>query len=287
MATPWTVHFTRNHQRISNVVHTFAENREQEGQTAWTRRLAVARAHFREYSVQRGGGKTPYLFSWETAKIEHNEQSEYAEFFMQGIMFLSPHRASGRLNLCLNSTPSCRRNCLKSAGRLAMDSSQRAQKIRTEFLADHPAQFFTVMLGEMEAGRKRAWKMNMKLVLRLNGLSDVQWHEWFDLSAHFPTVQFSEYTKEEDAVDTRTNEYTILSYSERYTEDQVRVMKRNVAVVFDGGLPETWAGKPVIDGDLHDFRFLDPRGVIVGLRAKGDAIGGSARGERFIVEGVK
>jgi hypothetical protein len=39
--------------------------------------------------------------------------------------------------------------------------------------------------------------------------------------------------------------------------------------VFWPTLPSTWLGFPVIDGDRHDARFLDPAGVIVGLRAKG------------------
>jgi hypothetical protein len=37
-------------------------------------------------------------------------------------------------------------------------------------------------------------------------------------------------------------------------------------------LPETFHGLKVIDGDKDDLRFLDPKGVIVGLIAKGDAI---------------
>jgi hypothetical protein len=49
----------------------------------------------------------------------------------------------------------------------------------------------------------------------------------------------------------------------------------NVSVVFNTvrgqALPGYWQGYRVIDGDLHDVRFLDPRGVVVGLRAKGEA----------------
>lgn len=37
-------------------------------------------------------------------------------------------------------------------------------------------------------------------------------------------------------------------------------------------LPATYNGIPVIDGDVSDFRPVDPSGVIVGLRAKGAAI---------------
>jgi len=46
---------------------------------------------------------------------------------------------------------------------------------------------------------------------------------------------------------------------------------RNVAVVFDA-IPTTWEGWTVIDGDADDMRWRDPMGVIVGLKAKGDAI---------------
>ena len=49
----------------------------------------------------------------------------------------------------------------------------------------------------------------------------------------------------------------------------------NVAVVFSTKkgqpLPAEYLGRPVIDGDETDLRFLDPSGVIVGLRAKGRA----------------
>ena len=43
----------------------------------------------------------------------------------------------------------------------------------------------------------------------------------------------------------------------------------NVAVVFKDQLPKTWMSRKVIDVDLHDLRFKDPSGVIVGLVAKG------------------
>ena len=45
----------------------------------------------------------------------------------------------------------------------------------------------------------------------------------------------------------------------------------NVAVVFHKRLPDTVAGRRVINGDATDLRFLDPQGVIVGLLAKGKA----------------
>jgi hypothetical protein len=44
-----------------------------------------------------------------------------------------------------------------------------------------------------------------------------------------------------------------------------------VAVVFWPEVPQSHWGKPVIDGDTHDARFLDQPGTIVGLKAKGKA----------------
>ena len=42
----------------------------------------------------------------------------------------------------------------------------------------------------------------------------------------------------------------------------------NVAVVFRNKLPATYKGFKVIDGDLHDLRFLDQKNVVVGLKEK-------------------
>ena len=36
-------------------------------------------------------------------------------------------------------------------------------------------------------------------------------------------------------------------------------------------MPEAYLGRPVFNGDDSDLRFLDPKGVIVGLYAKGRA----------------
>jgi hypothetical protein len=44
----------------------------------------------------------------------------------------------------------------------------------------------------------------------------------------------------------------------------------NVAAVFDK-LPESYMGKTVVDADEDDLRFLDPKGVVLGLKAKGRA----------------
>ena len=43
-------------------------------------------------------------------------------------------------------------------------------------------------------------------------------------------------------------------------------------MVFRDGMPAEFLGRPVVDGDVSDLRFLDPKGVIVGLHAKGELL---------------
>jgi hypothetical protein len=45
----------------------------------------------------------------------------------------------------------------------------------------------------------------------------------------------------------------------------------NVAVVFKGGLPSTYLGASVIDGDKSDIVMLENKGGVLGLTAKGKA----------------
>ena len=45
----------------------------------------------------------------------------------------------------------------------------------------------------------------------------------------------------------------------------------NVAAVFRNFLPDTFMNYKVINGDLTDLRINDPKNVVIGLIAKGDA----------------
>ena len=50
----------------------------------------------------------------------------------------------------------------------------------------------------------------------------------------------------------------------RYYKEPLRILAEAI-----DGVTETYLGHPVINGDEHDLRFLDPKGVIVGLSPKG------------------
>jgi hypothetical protein len=97
--------------------------------------------------------------------------------------------------------------------------------------------------------------------------------------AMFPNVQFYDYTKVPVARrNPAANYHLTFSLSESNDADAYDALAAgyNVAVVFDiksrgGELPATFMGREVINADDSDVRFYDPRGVIVGLKAKGDA----------------
>ena len=92
-------------------------------------------------------------------------------------------------------------------------------------------------------------------------------------------MQFYDYTKNPNraiahaAGKMPSNYHLTFSRSEANDKDVARVMKvkGNVAVVFSGKLPKRYKGKRVVDGDINDLRFTDPKNVVVGLKAKGKA----------------
>jgi hypothetical protein len=91
----------------------------------------------------------------------------------------------------------------------------------------------------------------------------------------FPEIQFLDYTKNPRRFDRAlpSNYHLTFSVSETNHDIAARLLSRGIscAVVF-GVLPHPpiFLRAKVIDGDAHDLRFLDPKGVIVGLSPKGN-----------------
>jgi hypothetical protein len=133
-----------------------------------------------------------------------------------------------------------------------------------------------------------AAKRNLTPAVRINGTSD-QPQLALELASDFPAVQFYDYTKiPEPQKRTKGNYHLTLSYSGENLLACLDYLGRggNVAVVFQGSLPETWHGYRVVDGDLSDLRFLDPKGTVVGLKTKGEARRMPASSDGFIQIGA-
>lgn len=183
-------------------------------------------------------------------------------------------RAMG-IDTCASASPGCRAACLNTAGHGRFDNAQIARVARTLwFYADRGA-FMAKLNRELTLRHKAATKAGAKYVFRPNGTSDLPGLAMTLASAH-PEIQFYDYTAHPKAWARKLPNYH-LTFSRKETNDRDCIIALsqgvNVTVVFNvkkgAPLPASYMGKPVIDGDVHDFRYLDPVGVVVGLRPKG------------------
>lgn len=208
-----------------------------------------------------------YLSVGTDAKTKKGEQFGWLTF----IMYLAPFNVSGH-QVCPFASPGCAAACLFTAGMGKFSNVQEARKRKTrEFFQDRQG-FLDRLAKDVEKAVKYADKRGMKCCFRLNGTSDINWGSLF--VPKFPELQFYDYTKAYNRVveNELSNYHFTFSRSETNTEQALEILEKghNVAVVFRK-VPAQWQGFEVIDGDVSDLRFLDKRGVVVGLKAKGDA----------------
>ena len=194
--------------------------------------------------------------------------------YLTAIMYLAPHTEAGGKSLCPFSTEGCREACLYTAGRGAMPSVQDARVSRAQLWNSSPHHFLARVSDELVAFQKKCLKLGVKPAVRLNGTSDVLWERTW-LLGHFEHIAFYDYTKipSRMTADLPDNYHLTFSADENTTDTDILFLtgnQKNVAIVFNE-LPNTYLGIPVINGDTHDLRFTDPKGVIVGLTAKGKA----------------
>jgi hypothetical protein len=199
--------------------------------------------------------------------------------YLTGILYLAPDRLSGLINVCVHASDGCRQTCLYSAGRGAFNSVQKARIAKTAHYVKDRQAFLATLTENVASVIRKAKAKRMHPVIRLNGTSDIGWERYTVIQA-FKTTRFYDYTKNYDRMLTfldgklPSNYSLTFSRSETNEAQCLEVLKRggNVAVVFRSKtLPTHWNGYPVINGDENDLRFLDPKGVVVGLTAKGKA----------------
>lgn len=242
------------------------------------------------------------LLTRQNAKTVKGE----AKNWLTLILYLAPANTSGR-NVCSNSTKGCRDSCLFTAGRGAYSNVREARLRKTrEFYADRWL-FMFKLFKEIKKAEKYVAKRGMRLAVRLNGTSDLSFeniklfpandklvnNEWqvnsnlLNIMQTFPNVQFYDYTKNFHRIvsflagDLPANYHLTFSYSEVNLVESTVVLKHggNVAIVTAKGfdllnnvVPDKLSGaKYFVDGDTDDLRFLDSRGSVIILRAKGKA----------------
>jgi len=191
---------------------------------------------------------------------------------------LAPSDLSG-FNVCAMASKGCKKACLHTAGNPVFQKQKDLGRInRTRYYFQSRVEFISRLFKEIKNHEIYCNKNNYIPVVRLNTTSDIPW-EIHNIFEKFPNIQFYDYTKiKKRAFKYINNEYTknyhlTFSLNEINYNDSMDVLNNggNVAIVFRNQLPKTYKGFNVVNGDLHDLRFLDPRNSIVGLKAKGKA----------------
>jgi hypothetical protein len=202
-----------------------------------------------------------------------------AKNFSTYILHLSPSNVAEVGNMCPKSTPGCQAVCLNTAGRGGMfreggtNTVQEARKRRTRFYVNDRAGFIAALKDDIARAIRQSSRVGKIPCFRLNGTSDLSVEKW-GIIDQFPDVQFYDYTKVPyRKVSHLKNYHLTFSQADGNDRDVAWAIRHgmNVATVFRNRFPEEHLGRRVINGDLDDLRFLDPAGVIVGLRAKGKA----------------
>ena len=205
------------------------------------------------------------------------------------ILYLMPADGSGQQLCPMAELAKCKAPCLFTAGRGAMSNVMLSRLRKTLFFNQYRDQFMLQLQNELIKERAKAKRKGYKLIVRLNGTSDIRWenvaigHAYTNIMQAFPDIQFYDYTKIANRKNIPGNYDLTFSYSgvPAYAPfvsravangERIAVVFRSRAVV-DQMLAnnETFLGLPVVDGDDSDIRHLDPKGAIVALYAKGKA----------------
>ena len=183
---------------------------------------------------------------------------------------LAPSIASGAGNVCPFASPGCSAVCLNYAGRGQMSAVQKARVEKTRFWFSDRQGFLELLQADLFKVGRLAQKKGRQAAVRLNVFSDIPWERFIDLTG-FPGIQFYDYTKILRRLGrTSKHYYLTFSLSESNEPEASEALEKgfNVAVPFREK-PEEFLGYPVIDGDTHDYRFLDEQPAVVALKPKG------------------
>lgn len=226
------------------------------------------------------------IFSTDNPKA--SKASAYG--YLNAIHYMAPASQSG-VNLCPHASPGCIAMCLGwTSGQAGMVASQsdlnsvrKSRIVKAQRFMQSRADYMGDVTRSIILARRKAKREGLTLCVRMNGATDIAWEgvkaQGVPFIASNPGIQFVDYTKSlaralaHAAGKLPANYHLTFSRSETNEADCLTVLQAggNVAVVFAGALPALWQGFPVISGDEHDLRHLDPQGgYVIGLSPKGN-----------------
>jgi hypothetical protein len=215
------------------------------------------------------------LLSTANPKIQKGTKLGYLSF----ILHLAPADLSGR-ETCPKRTAGCTAACLNTAGRGGMfkrgentNMIQKARIRKTVSFFEDRAQFMYDLYKDIQKAIKFAERKGLIPVFRLNGTSDLSWEKYdmlpgLNVFECFPTVQFYDYTKILGRkVKGYANYHLTFSKADGNDSDVADALLAGMSVV--AVYDKIPAGVP--SADETDLRFLDAKGIMLGLKAKGRA----------------
>jgi hypothetical protein len=202
--------------------------------------------------------------------------------YLTAILYLTPDDT-----LCpLARLAGCMEGCLYSAGRGAFNSVQKARKAKTDFWYSDQRSFLLSLCADIWRLKYYARNKDLKLLIRLNGTSDILWENYKILHDQtifqmFSDEIFYDYTKHPSRnLEGKTYGNYDLTYSfSSITPKPISIKglsnpnNARAAVVFQKkeDIPLTFRSWQVVDGDDTDIRHIEPKNVVVALYAKGKA----------------
>jgi hypothetical protein len=156
---------------------------------------------------------------------------------------------------------------------------QKARIRKARYFFEDRNAFMLDLYADIQKAIRFAERKGLTPVFRLNGTSDLSWEKYElgatgkNIFALFPDVQFYDYTKvPKRKVEGIKNYHLTFSQADGNEKDANWAISKNmnVTVVFDK-IPAEYKGREVFNADDTDLRFLDPKGVVLGLKAKGRA----------------
>ena len=226
--------------------------------------------------------------------------------YLNGINYGAPHTVAGVGNMCAGASAGCIGLCLgQYSGQAAMAKPGEISPVlqsrieKTVYFMRDRIRFMQEFAFHGARLIRDANQANMGAAIRPNGSWDqlfesipvqmtgelaeklsgylnrpVPVKRYRNLMELLPESRFLDYTKIAKRFNRPLpeNYHLTFSMSENNESDARRLLESgfNVAAVFSDGLPDTYLGRDVIDGDKHDLRFLDPKGgFIIGLSPKG------------------
>ena len=203
------------------------------------------------------------------------------------ILYLMPAKQGGTQLCPMAAIAGCEKACLFTAGRGAMNSVMLSRLRKTLYFNQYRDLFMNQLHNELIRERAKAKRKGYKLIVRLNGTSDIRWENiavggYANIMQALPDITYYDYTKLANRKVPANYDLTfsysgVPDYAPYVAKavangERIAVVFRNRAIV-DAMLAngESFLGLPVVDGDNTDIRHLDPKGAVVALYAKGKA----------------